>query len=261
MDHETLQLSRRCEESARQQAALTREVVRFGPFEGLIDRADALIWLNYAVPVASLDDLEAARAALGDLARHFEQRERRPRFEFHAGPWPTLPALLEQANFQLQARHPLLVCTAADLRLHVAPTVTTERVGADAPDADLAAFIRIQASGFGDSVGQLGPERLGYLREEIASGNAIYGLARIAGEPAGVAMLGCVDEVGEIVGVATYEAYRRRGVAAMLCSQLASDFFASGGAIAWLSAGDEIAQATYVKIGFQLIDERLNYMA
>ncbi|MEI7771697.1 MAG: hypothetical protein WCI67_17025, partial [Chloroflexales bacterium] len=84
MTDQTITLSRRCEESARAAAARGREVVRFGPFEALIDLGTDLIWLNYAVPAEPVGDPGAARAALEDLKAHFRSRGRRPRFEFNA---------------------------------------------------------------------------------------------------------------------------------------------------------------------------------
>jgi ribosomal protein S18 acetylase RimI-like enzyme len=64
----------------------------------------------------------------------------------------------------------------------------------------------------------------------------------------------------ELVGVATLPALRRRGVAATLCSFLIEDHFEEGGDVVWLSAGDAVAQATYERIGFRLVDSRLNYI-
>lgn len=259
MSDSTIALSRRCEESARRQAALSREVARHGPFEALIDPYDDMIWLNYAVPVAPPDEPGAA-AALAALADHFAARSRRLRFEFHAAPWPGLPATLEAAGLSLQARHPLMVCAPGDLRPLSAPGVTAQRLSADAPDEELDAFVRIQAAGFGESVGVISPERRWRMRGSIATAEAIYGLARLDGAPAGAAVIAPSDGVGELAGVATSPEARRRGVAATLCSALTAGFLAEGGALAWLSAGDAAAQSVYAKIGFRLIDERLNYI-
>jgi ribosomal protein S18 acetylase RimI-like enzyme len=255
----TVALSRLCEESARRQAGLSREVSRHGPFEALINLHDDMIWLNYAVPVAPVDGPDAAET-IAALTDHFAARGRRLRFEFHAAPWPSLPGLLESAGLSLQARHPLMVCAPGDLRPLSAPGVTVQRLAGDAPDADLDAFTRIQAAGFGEGVGEIRAERRARMRESIGAGATFYGLARLDGAPAGAAVIAPFDDVGELAGVATHPDFRRRGVAATLSAALTADFLAGGGALAWLSAGDAVAQAVYAKIGFRLVDERLNYI-
>jgi len=66
--------------------------------------------------------------------------------------------------------------------------------------------------------------------------------------------------VAELAGVATSPALRRRGVAATLTSFLTDQLFAAGGTLAWLSAGDAAAQAVYERVGFAVVDTRLNYI-
>src|SRR5438105_2581002 len=98
-----------------------------------------MIWINYAVPVGAIDDIRATTAALADLRGVFAQHQRRPRFEFNALPWPALPRLLERAGFQLQERHPLMVCTPDSLRRFAVPGVAVRFLGSDEPSATLAA--------------------------------------------------------------------------------------------------------------------------
>jgi hypothetical protein len=49
-------------------------------------------------------------------------------------------------------------------------------------------------------------------------------------------------------------------VAASLTSFLTEQLFAAGGTLAWLSAGDAAAQAVYERVGFAVVDMRLNYI-
>jgi len=41
---------------------------------------------------------------------------------------------------------------------------------------------------------------------------------------------------------------------------LAGQLFAAGGRLAWLSAGDAAAQSVYERVGFAVVDTRLNYI-
>jgi predicted GNAT family acetyltransferase len=50
-------------------------------------------------------------------------------------------------------------------------------------------------------------------------------------------------------------------VAATISSFLTKQLFDQGGSLAWLSAADAAAQAVYQRVGYAVIDERLNYIA
>jgi ribosomal protein S18 acetylase RimI-like enzyme len=259
MTEEVIALSRRCEDSARVAAARGRAVARFGPFEALIDLGSDMIWLNYAVPVAPIADRAAALAALDELKIHFRTHRRRPRFEFNAAPWPGLPALLEEAGLTLQERQPLMVCMPADLRRVAAPGVTVLLLDADTPDADFVALWQIQAEAFGSPGSAPDVARIQRQRERLRVGQSALALAMLDGAPAGAAEL-LPDDAGvtELVGVATQAAMRRRGVAATLSAALTAAHFARGGQVAWLSAADAAAQSTYARVGYHLLDERVN---
>jgi ribosomal protein S18 acetylase RimI-like enzyme len=259
MTDELIALSRRCEESARAAATRGREVVRFGPFEALIDLSSDLIWLNYAVPVAPQADHAAALAALEELKAHFHARDRRPRFEFNAAPWPELPGLLEAAGLSLQERQPLMACTPTDLLHPAAPGVEVRLLDAESPDADFLAIHQIQAEAFDEVGPPLDAARILKQRVQLRVGNILLALALLDGVPVGAGGIFADDTgVGELAGVATHTEFRRRGVASTLSAALSAAFFAGGGALAWLSAADAGAQATYARVGYRLIDERIN---
>ncbi|HEY9649827.1 MAG TPA: GNAT family N-acetyltransferase, partial [Coleofasciculaceae cyanobacterium] len=103
-------------------------------------------------------------------------------------------------------------------------------------------------------------QEIAELSEQIQQGRMHCALARLDGIPAGIGVILPLFGIAELAGVATIPALRRRGVAATLCSVLVNDHFQSGGDLVWLSAGDEIAQATYERIGFRVVDTRLNYI-
>jgi ribosomal protein S18 acetylase RimI-like enzyme len=260
VEHSPVELSRLCEQNANAVSAQSRTIIDCGPFRALLDPTTDMIWLNYAVPVGAIDDAQATAAALADLRRAFAQHQRRPRFEFNALPWPALPRLLESAGFQLQERHPLMVCTPHNFRHFAAPGVVVRWLDSDAPAATLAATMALQSESFGGPADLPPADEVERLRDQLRAGTLCYALATLDGVPAGAGSTAPIDGVAEVAGVATSPALRRRGVAASLTSFLAKQLFAAGGGMAWLSAGDAFAQAVYERVGFTVVDTRLNYI-
>jgi len=260
VERSPIELSRICERNANAVSAQSRTTINCGPFRALLDLSTDLIWLNYAVPAGPIDDAQATMAALADLRQAFARHQRRPRFEFNALPWPSLPGLLEGAGFQLQERHPLMACTPESLRRFAAPSVAVRFLKADDPAPTLAATMALQSESFGGP-SELPPlDEVERLRAQLRAGTLSYALATLDGRPAGAGSTAPIDGVAEVAGVATSLALRRRGVASTLTSFLAEQLFAAGGTLAWLSAGDAAAQAVYERVGFAVVDRRLNYI-
>ena len=260
MDQSPAELSRLCEQNANAFSAQSRVTIDCGPFRALLDPTTDMIWLNYAVPIGPLDDVYVATAALAELRRVFAEHGRRPRFEFNALPWPELPSLLERAGFQLHARHPLMVCTPATFRPFAAPGVTVRMLAGDETDATLAAAMVIQNQSFGGEPQAPSPDEIENLRGQLRTRALCYALATLDGVPAGAGSIAPIDGVAELGGIATSPALRRRGVAASLTSFLTAQLFDEGGKLAWLSAGDAAARAVYERVGFAVMDTRLNYI-
>jgi ribosomal protein S18 acetylase RimI-like enzyme len=254
-----VELSRRCELAAYAAATPSRAITRIGPFVALIDPHESLSWLNYAFPVAPLDG--ETPAALMALAEHFAAQRRVLRFEFHAAPWPDLPPLLEAAGLYVEARQPVLVCTAATLRRPSPNDVAVRLLTPTATSAELAAVVTIQQLGFGSGAGEITEERLRWMRNALRAGHERYALAFLGNRPVGAGSLLPAGPIAEVVGVATHPSFRRRGVAATLSAALAQAHVDAGGEVCWLSAGDAAAQRVYERVGFTMIDERLNYSA
>jgi ribosomal protein S18 acetylase RimI-like enzyme len=249
-----------CEQNANAVSARNRTKIDCGPFRALLDPSTDMIWINYAVPVGSIDDPQAITAALAELRRVFARRQRRPRFEFNALPWPSLPGLLERAGFVLQERHPVMVCTPDMLRRFGAPGVAVRFLGSGDPAPTLAAAMALQSESFGGPSELPPADEVERLRDQLRDGRLCYAFATLDGMPAGAGSTAPIDGVAELAGVATNPALRRRGVAASLTSFLTEQLFAAGGTLAWLSAGDAAAQSVYERVGFAVIDARLNYI-
>jgi ribosomal protein S18 acetylase RimI-like enzyme len=260
LDADTLALSRMCEENARAAAARTRRVLRAGPFEALLDEYDPMIWINYAVPVRPFRSRSMVQKAIEDLRQIFAGSKRRLRFEYHAGPWPMLTEVLQEAGLTLQAAHPVMVCTAAELRPVVREQLVNRIFTGDTANTDLIAFRDIQAEGFGATPATLDGPELDRMREKLARGDELLGLSFVDGQPAAVAGLYPIDGVAELAGVAARTQLRRRGAASSISAALTADYFTRGGKLVWLSAGDAAAQAVYRSVGFRDIDTRLNYI-
>jgi GNAT superfamily N-acetyltransferase len=253
-------LSRLCDQHARRDAERTREVIDVGPFRALLDRTTAMIWVNYAVPIAQPGPDESVNQALEELGRVFGVRGRRLRFEFNALPWPELPRMLQQAGLEQHDQNPLMVCTPASFTPVAAPGVDTRLLASATTDADLRAFQTILRLSFEDHPREVTDADVADLRRRLTGGLHLHALATLDGVPAGAASLSPIDEIAELAGLATHPDMRRRGVAATLSSFLTRQHFDHGGRMAWLSAADQGAQAAYHKVGFQLIDVRLNYI-
>lgn len=254
------EISRMCDDHARQDAERSREVIDAGPFRALLSRNTDLIWLNYAVPTGPLGDAAQAHASLAELRRAFAARGRRLRFEFNALAWPGLAPLLEQAGLELHAEQPLMVCEPHTLRPFEAAGARAELLGEASGDELLAAFLTIQRRGFEQQPAAVTPADVAAMRAGLARSANLQALAWLGGAPASAAALSPIGPVAELAGVATDPAMRRRGGAATVSSFLVREHFRRGGRLAWLSAGDAAAQAVYQLIGFELIDARLNYI-
>lgn len=257
------QLLQRIEEINIKVAALGREVIAVGSFQALIDPATDLTWLNYAVPVEPLGDKAEVAEVLEELREVFRERDRTLRFEFTESLWETLPEVLEEAGLQLEVRHPMLLCKAADFQPAQASGVDVRLLtNADHPDI-LAKYISVRNQGFYQDSAPAPPTEaeIADLQEQIHMGQMRCAMAFLDGIPGGVGVTTTpVSGVCELVGVTTLPALRRRGVATTLCSFLVKEHFENSGDLVWLSAGDAIAKSAYERIGFHVVDARLNYI-
>ncbi|NEQ21673.1 MAG: GNAT family N-acetyltransferase [Microcoleus sp. SIO2G3] len=262
MEEALKNLLRRIEATNNQVTAKQRDVITVGSFQAMIDPGTDMTWLNYAVPTASLGTSAAVAQSLLELRHVFEERDRILRFEFTESLWSALPAALEEAGLQLEARHPMMLCTPADLQPYQSPAVQVQLLTPDAHPDILAACVSIPKQSFSVNNAAEAPtaQEITELKEQIYKGIMQGALAYLNGIPAGVGFAMPMLGISELVGVATLPAQRRRGVAATLCTALVNDHFKGGGELVWLSAGDAIAQATYERIGFCLVDARLNYI-
>ncbi|HXN05141.1 MAG TPA: GNAT family N-acetyltransferase [Candidatus Acidoferrum sp.] len=177
---------------------------------------------NYALPVDPLDQ------ALGDAIQTLQARYRKLRqplrIEFNEGCWPGLAMALEAAGLVQESRNPLMACR---------------------PDA-FHRFTNIAV-------------RVRFLEADPRYSSTRRAVGEIEGAVAGRASLGSIDGVAELYAVVTDPAFRRRGVAATLCSALLQRHFDNGGTLVFLDAENPGAEALYAGLGFVRIGNRLTY--
>ena len=146
------------------------------------------------------------------------------RIEFNEETWPGLGAALERAGLVLESRNPLMACEPEQFRPFAAPPVVVR-----------------------------------YLEPDPRHPSTLRAVGELDGEIAGRASIGTVEGVAELYGVVTDPPFRRRGVAATICSALVERQFRDGGTLVFLDAENPGAEALYTGLGFRRIGVRLSY--
>ncbi len=192
------------------------------PFRAIPGRTGELVGFDYALPVDPLD--ERLPAATGALRALYRARHAPLRIEFNEQTWPQLGAALEGAGLVLESRNPLMACEPEEFRPFTAPSVVVR-----------------------------------FLESNPSHSSTLRAVGELDGQVAGRASLGAVEGVAELYGVVTDPPFRRRGVAAMLCSALIERHFRDGGTLVFLDAENPGAEALYAGLGFRRIGARLSY--
>jgi GNAT superfamily N-acetyltransferase len=231
-------------------AAPGRTVVAVPPFTAYLDSTDPLRYLNYAIPD---DDVAPGREAVERLRVVFRERDRLPRLEWVEEAAPRLAGALAAAGMQEELRTPLMACTPAELRAAGAE-VADLRIGPVA-DADVRDCASLQRVAFGGD--PVSPDE--EIRDPRPTGGGAV-LARAAGEPVSAASwTRAADGFTEIVGVATAEPWRGRGLAGAVTAAAAAGAFAGGAEVCVLSPGGEVAERVYARAGFGRVATMLHW--
>jgi ribosomal protein S18 acetylase RimI-like enzyme len=220
------------------------------PFTLYLDPDDRLRFLNYAVPDG---DVAPDREAVEALRRAFRKHDRLPRLEWIEEVAPRLAPPLAAAGLTEELRTPLMACAPEELR--EAPAAVPGLALTPVGDADVRDAENVQRVAFGQ-----GPLAAGdAARDPRRSGGGAV-VARADGEPVAAAnWTPVVDGVSEIAGVATAEAWRRRGLAGAVTAAAARAAFAAGASLCVLSPGDEGAQRVYARAGFGRVATMLHW--
>jgi len=228
-------------------AAAGREVVRVPPFTATFASDDSLKYLNYAIPD---DGAEPDAAAIEQLREAFRAHERLPRLEWIEEAAPRVAEALGAAGMEEELRTPLMACAPDDL-VEAEARVEKLTVAPVGPD-DLREATDIMRVAFGGALLAAGEE------PRAPSGGAV--LARSAGTPVSAAMWTPVsDGISEIVGVATAEDWRRRGLAGVVTAAATHAAFEAGAVFGVLSPGDDTAQRVYARAGYRRVATMLHW--
>jgi GNAT superfamily N-acetyltransferase len=231
----------------RASAAPGRDVVAVPPFTAYLTPDDPLKYLNYAIPDGDVapdpDAVERLRAA-------FRSRERLPRLEWLEEAAPRVASRLAAAGMAEELRTPLMACRAEEL---VEPSTDVEELSVSAVGArDLREATNLQRVAFGGA--PLGAEE----EPKSPGGGAV--LARSGSNPVSAAAWTAVlDGASEVVGVATAQAWRGRGLAGVITAAAARAAFAAGADLCVLSPGSETAQRVYARAGFRRVATMLHW--
>jgi ribosomal protein S18 acetylase RimI-like enzyme len=237
-----------------------RDTTPVGPFLAAVHRTNDLIWQSCAVPLSERRDEPVTAETIRRLREVFAARGRLLRFEFFESLWPNLAGELEGLGLKRQGAMPLMICAQPELRPLHAPGVTVHPLDPRDDEHTLRRFIATAKAAFGETEGMnadVSATEVRELRDNVRGGVYRCAWAEVDGQMAGVGSLTVAND--ELVGIGTLPAFRRRGVATMISSDLLLDHFRDGAPLAWLSAGNDAAYATYARIGFRPAGVQLNY--
>ncbi|MGW5850127.1 GNAT family N-acetyltransferase [Streptomyces sp. NPDC055254] len=232
----------------------------FGPLTLFVQEGDG--WPYYARPAlggagATPADVERVRARQRELGVP-------EAFEWVAETSPSLRTAAQAAGLHVHA-HPLMVLDPAAVVVPALPEVRL--LGADDPLLAAAATVPVLAfADPGTGVGEAGPAELAAATAEpdaaarrervsamLASGRTVMAAAARDGVVLCSGQYNPVDDVAEVVAVATLPAARRRGLALGVTAALVARARESGIRTVFLSAGDEDVARVYARIGFRRV--------
>ena len=259
-----IELARRLEQSISlaPMQAHEAETAVCGPFRAFFAPHTDNPQLNYAMPVAPMVAAREFEVSIESLRAEFAERGRTLRFEFVEELWPGLGIALERTGLHLEAREPLMACSANEFIPSLVSDFEVRALRAEDTDVELATFLTIRDAWPADVPRTLSAKAIARLREALLLSRGRFALATIAGQPAGTGR--CIFQaagLGEITAIVTSPEMRRRGVAAAVVSFLLNELFDNGGSIAWLNAANEQARSVYARLGFRGIGSLLNYEA
>ena len=222
-----------------------REPERFGGFLLLRDPSDRIPYLNQSIPVGECT-VEDAR----ELIIRYAELGLKPWFEFFPRIAPGVGEILESLGISRLYEMPIMVMHRSDW--HPSPFSHKARLS---EREDLAAGLEATAEAFGSPVnGNVESKALSIESGRLLSAVGFEGSQIVASGSA----IG-TERVREVAGIGTRPAWRRMGYGTAVVECLLERHFTSGGEIAWLTPGDDGAQSTYAKIGFQSIGVQATY--
>ncbi|MFZ1752543.1 MAG: GNAT family N-acetyltransferase [Caldilineaceae bacterium] len=169
---------------------------------------------------------------------------------------PALTAALPAAGYGLSEQTPLLVCEPGQVILPPLEPLEMVTVSADSPLEDVAENWNINARGFDPETTLAGAGDAEDFRRILEKSRAFTARLNGVGVSAGM-YTDIIDGVTELVGIATLQAYRRRGFGGALTAFATQTAFADGATLAFLTAASQEASRVYQRVGFRQVGELL----
>jgi ribosomal protein S18 acetylase RimI-like enzyme len=249
-------LLRRVEAQLHASLAIGSEVLELSAFRLHLWPTPDPFFRNVAVPAAVP---RSWPEAIAELLARFAEVGRRPRLEFFPELWPGLASTLTAAGLVAERSAPLMVLGStnalerAELR---SPEV--RRLRAEDPGELLHDSLAAVGQAFGEPEALLATGEVETLRERLGRGQISSVIIEEGDGPCAGASLVGAPPVAELAGVWTRADRRRRGLARRVCRELLAGFFAAGGELAWLTAGDSSSERLYVELGFAPIGTQMD---
>jgi predicted GNAT family acetyltransferase len=220
-----------------------------GPFRAVVTRDDD----GHASGWVTLVDGDAGEAeaikSLAKLHGAFAKQDIAIEVEYDSQAFPQARKWLQAAGLTLAEENPLMACRPESFVPFTTPDIAITRLTHHGKPAELEAFQRIRWTDGGD-LDRHGPP-VGTLRRDLKTTSSVYLLAWLDWEAAGTGVSHVTRSTAEIVGVVTQKDKRRRGVAAMVTSELVRRHFEDGGDFVFLDAANEAAARVYERLGFK----------
>ena len=239
--------------SAQQQ----RQVVLVPPFTIFLRPGAEASEDDHAVPDEPLGD--DIRQPLARVREAFEAHARRTRIRFLAEFAPRLAPALRAEEMVEESSVELLACTPDSLITpHEVPGLSMVTLDENSELADVREGLNTNERGFDPGAEPVTDAQARAFREGLVDSRAF--IARLNEEPAGAGMFNPPHAgVTELVGIATVDAFRHRGVASSLSAYAARVAFEQGAELVYLSTDNPVARRVYERLGFRPYAVVLSY--
>jgi ribosomal protein S18 acetylase RimI-like enzyme len=244
----------------RATAARLNDAVHVPPFTAFIRPESDLAWLNYAVPDSPVGgDLSTP---LARLRATFASRDRVPRFEWVESFAPDLAASLRATGYAEQLRMPLMVCERSEHRTPGSVSgLIVERLTRGSRVEVVQEYLTIGRRAFGSGNEEpVDEDEAVEYRKRLDEDTALLGY--LDGDPAAVAQaMAPLDDLAEIVGIATLTEFRGMGLGSYLTAEATRAAFERGAEVAFLTPGSDGAFRIYERAGYRAAERMLAYIS
>ena len=239
----------RLQEYLRFKAGQHHEVVPLLPFLLFFHETDTSPESNYAFLEGSGGD--HLQDPLKKLPTLFTERHRIPRLQFIEEACTQLTQVLRSSGWTEQERSSVMICTPQTYQpaSHV-PGLTIITLSQTSSIEEICEGLDANALGFDPLAQPATPQEAEEFRRDLLISRAFT--ARLNGQPVGAGMFTDIhEEMTELVGIATLEAFRRRGIATALTAFMTQTAFSQGATLIFLIAANEQAGRVYERVGFR----------